>query len=405
MAPPTTRDRKRVRTSTPSTLIDDDDTHHSNEDTPRQYSDDPASRPCQAERKRELERNRRTLVNIRFVELEEELRRCAPRPDSSGRMNDTPQSNIALPVKGKRIDKEAVLKDAASRLAVQRTDLETASERITSMSTEIDNLRAEKVELRSDKAYLRNELETARKEVQRLREDNINLWQAFRKASTLKDSLASDIAKIPAELFLGRASAPTDQLASTLSTGNHMVQQTPSIPMSQLLPTQGPAQEPQQGQGLPQSQPLPRQSQRSDLSSQPKHQSTASRALNATQNAPQQAYPSQTQSTASPSMNDSFLMYTGPDEIGELFANYVPGLLQNIGCKSQNSNSAQEFETNNTTGNALVTATGNTDDLATSLPQRPPNSTKETHTAEIDEVATKAGSEDADPFSDIAYCV
>lgn len=405
MAPPTIRDRKRVRISTPSTLIDDDDTHHSNDDNPRQYSDDLASRPCQAERKRELERNRRTLVNIRFGELEKELRHCAPRPDSSGRLNDTPQSAIALPAKGKRIDKEAVLKDAASRLAVQRKDLGTASERITSMSTEIDNLRAEKVELRSDKAYLRNELETARKEVQRLREDNINLWQAFRKASTLKDSLASDIAKIPAELFLRRANAPTDQLAPTLSTGNHMVQQSTTLPMSQFLQTQGSVQEQSQGQALAQSQSLPQQNQQPNLSSRQQHQPTASPTSNETQNTPQQIFSPQLQDTVPPSMNDPFLMCTGPDEIGELLANYVPGFVQNFGYKSQNGSTAQELETNNTAGNTLVTATQNTRDLGHTSPQRPPNTSKETHSSEINEVPTKADSEDADPFSDIAYCV
>lgn len=408
MSPPLVRERKRIRTTTLPTLLDEDDTHHSNEDTPRQYSDDPAARPCQAERKRELERNRRNLVNIRFVQLEKELRRSAPRLDSSTPLNDPAQSDIPLPGKGKRIDKEAVLKDAASRLAVQRRDLEVASERITSMSTEIDNLRAEKVELRSDKAYLRSEVDTVRKEVQRLREDNINLWQAFRKASTLKDSLGSDIAKIPAELFMRSPNPSSDHYASMLPTPSTMPHQTTPLPISQLLPAQGSSRVPHRPQGLSQPQSSSPQNQQSDVLPNHPHQPTTPQTSKGLQNASQNVYTSQPQSAASPTANDSYLMYASPDEIGDLFTNFVPAPVQNFTSKNQNNNPPQQPETNSTSGNPLAATSAAArpeDYFASSSSQRPPSGVRQMHASESKEPPTKAESEDADPFSDVAYCV
>lgn len=392
MTPTAVNDRKRIRTSPP---VEDEDSHHSDDDHFRQCSDEHLTRPGQAERKRELERNRRNLVNIRFVELGKELRLSAPRADSSGRLNDTPNPNTtSVPSKGKRIDKEAVLKEAANRIAVQRRDLEAASARMTSMSTEIDNLRAEKVELRSDKTYLRDELETVRKEVQRLREDNINLWQAFRKASTFKESFGADVAKIPAEFFLSGTNAAVRQRSPTLSVGNVVGQQGLSVPASQLLQSQSPLQMPQLNRNHQQGQSLTQRQQQSDaLETSGIHSSS------------HQNYTSAPAGTTT-GLQDSFLMCTGADEIGDLFTNYVPGLLQNIGSiNNQNGNLTESFENNSTPRNFLAVPTMSSNDPIRTpiLPAR--SNREEADICHSNQVSTKSESEDADPLSDVAYCV
>lgn len=148
-------------------------------------------RPGPAARKRELERQRRNLVSTRFLELERVLSRN-PDADAKGH----------LPQGAKRIDKEAILKDAASRITTQSSELSHANQRLSFMTKEVENLRAEKVELRSDKSYLHSELTAIRSEVQRLRSDNISLWQAIRGSGGLKSVINSDLAKIPADILL-----------------------------------------------------------------------------------------------------------------------------------------------------------------------------------------------------------
>lgn len=401
MTRPTSREKKRMRTSV---VTEDDDTHHSEDDHARHASDDHAPRTVQAERKRELERNRRNLVNIRFVELEAELHRSAPRTDSAGRLHDFADQEVTCPNKGKRIDKEAVLKDAANRIAVQRKDLENAAARMKDMSTEIDNLRSEKVELRSDKNYLRSELETVRKEVQRLREDNINLWQAFRKASTLKDSLASDIAKIPAELFLRRANAPPDQLASSMSAGDAMVQPALSMPMTQMMPRQGSAPVPQQSKSMQPSasQGFSPQQVLAQHMQQPNAALRTSAALPSNANQPIQHVPS---TSASAALSDSFLVCTGPDEIGELFANYVPGLLQSLGPSTPTQNDIPGDIAENTAKNVqdpIPVGSIQQPSVPASFQQLP--TVQQADASDAPQPSSKSESE-LDPFSDVAYCV
>lgn len=150
-------------------------------------SEDDEQRPGQAERKRNLERNRRNLINARFAELDQELQACS-------------DNGISNP-NSKRIDKEAVLKDACLKLSSQRKELETMRQRVGAMTTEIDNLRLEKVELRSDKQYLKSELDIARKDLPTLRRDNLQLWQSLQKHITLKAFLSPELTKVPVDLF------------------------------------------------------------------------------------------------------------------------------------------------------------------------------------------------------------
>lgn len=223
-------DRKRQRLSSPnhqpSTASQRAQHHHHHPSSDEADSD--GERPCQAVRKRELERNRRNLINVRFSELDTELQRRSCDPASTA--------------KSKRIDKEAVLKEACQKLSQQRKDLDSATERVTTMSAEIDNLRAEKVELRADKAYLRTELEEARSEVQRLRADNIHLWQSLQKASALKTQISSDLIKVPCHLF-----------QSTQQQQQQRQQQQQQQPHQQHVPA--PATPPQQQPPPPQPPP------------------------------------------------------------------------------------------------------------------------------------------------------
>lgn len=156
----------------------------------------------QAERKRELERNRRHVINVRFAELDAELRRSAPRADGQQPNEEDASDNSKMaPVKGRRIDKEAVLKEAIQRLALKDNDVKVLTTRVESMATEIHNLRAEKVELREDKTYLRGELETLRAETKRLRAHNVQLLHTIGKMSAMKLSSSPIVANQTMETF------------------------------------------------------------------------------------------------------------------------------------------------------------------------------------------------------------
>lgn len=199
-------------------------------------------RPGPAARKRELERQRRNLVSTRFLELDRAL---LAEPTASF------QNGGAQPAK--RIDKEAILKDATTRIVSQAAELTSANQRLTAMTGEVEVLRAEKVELRADKTYLHTELETVRSEVQRLRADNIHLWQAIRKSGSLKTALSTDVAKIPADILLRAQQAnamitspPTVAVPDAVPTSNYIEDkdlsgggQTGFVPQTSNLYTQG----------------------------------------------------------------------------------------------------------------------------------------------------------------------
>jgi Helix-loop-helix DNA-binding domain len=157
---------------------------------------------CPITRKRELERQRRNLVNMRFAELDRAL--------VTSPVTNAP--SVSHPAR--RIDREAILKDATARIGALTAELGLSKERLASMNTEVQSLRAEKVELRADKSYLHTELSASRTEAQRLRNDNIHLWQAIRSSGGLKSVLNADVAKIPVDILL-RA-----QLANNSGQGN-----------------------------------------------------------------------------------------------------------------------------------------------------------------------------------------
>lgn len=142
---------------------------------------------CAAERKRELERNRRNLVNTRFVELEAQLAKLPGAPKRVYR----------------RIDKEVVLKDATQALASLQRDLDLANSRLQVMTSEVNTLRSEKLELRRDKAYLHNELGTSRSQGKSLSSDNMKLWQALCSCRDFRNAVPADVSKVPVGLVLG----------------------------------------------------------------------------------------------------------------------------------------------------------------------------------------------------------
>ena len=154
-----------------------------------------------AERKRELERNRRNLVNTRFAELEAQLARLPGAPKRVYR----------------RIDKEVVLKDATQALASQQRDLELSNNRLTTMTAEITTLRSEKLELRQDKSYLHKELANARAENRTIAADNMLLWQALVKAGAVKSSLPTEISKVPVNVVFGSENTSTDTMPTCSS--------------------------------------------------------------------------------------------------------------------------------------------------------------------------------------------
>lgn len=140
-----------------------------------------------AERKRELERNRRNLINARFVELGTELRR-SEKDDANDESQDNPR------VKRPRMDKEALLKEASMRLMVQHKELTSANARLKDLLAQIDAMRTEMDDLRKDKCALRNE-------VQRLRSSNTNLWKFIQESQYSKLSALLDPTKLAADIF------------------------------------------------------------------------------------------------------------------------------------------------------------------------------------------------------------
>lgn len=289
MTPAIRNDRKRARTSS-----DKLDPQNSSDIDLARHEDCPTRHP-QAERKRELERNRRNLVNIRFVELEKELIRSGPRAQDHPDRGSASSSDFVA--KGKRIDKEAVLKEAAQRIASLRKEVQSQASRITSMTDEISHLRAEKLELRSDKSYLRSELENSRNETKRLRTDNIGLWQALRKQSVVKNYLASDqLAKIPVELFNRPKAQPSP---------------SPATPSSSILPASQLVQRNSSSSPLPSASQPP--SSFSPTTSVPVRPPGDPNAHNENHRSPLQA--------------DAILMHQTPEELSELFASYIPGVM------------------------------------------------------------------------------
>lgn len=307
MTPPQALDRKRQRP-----------TCSSDEEAPFSDSDRHASenRVGQAERKRELERNRRNLINVRFSELDAQLRRTAPCRDVNSQQ-DTAASPLPKPssLKGRRIDKEAVLKEAIHRLARKEQEIREATNRIQAMSMEIDNLRAEKVELREDKSYLRGELEASRSELKRLRADNVCLWQTCRKATYLKTQLAPEVTKLPADFFAPADPSVERQNDAEKSYGTAVpVNVTPDCsiaPQNNTLTAPAPASAPS-----PCTSEMPKDTVRLHDTFSMGHESlnTLSRSsdIASVTHCP---LPDQ----------DTFLTFQSPEDISELFANFPYG--------------------------------------------------------------------------------
>lgn len=140
-----------------------------------------------AERKRELERNRRNLINMRFAELGCELQR-SEKDDSHDASTDRAR------VKRPRMDKEALLKEATMRLLVQHNELTAANARLKDLLAQIDAMRVEMRDLRKDKSLLRIELE-------RLRTSNTNLWKVIQQCQYSKLSALLDPTKLATDVF------------------------------------------------------------------------------------------------------------------------------------------------------------------------------------------------------------
>lgn len=309
-----------------------------------------SSRPGPAARKRNLERQRRNLVSTRFLELDRVL--ADDNPDDEKRHAHQPS---------RRIDKEAILKDAATRITSVSEDLVAAQKRIAAMTVEAENLRAEKVELRADKTYLHTELNIVRTEVQRLRGDNIHLWQAIRRSGGLKSALSADVAKIPADILLRapNASLANFQLqqeransqqhqhqyhvpspASVPSTGEPRDQSRETLRRSPSLPMQHDQRF--FGDGKPTGVDPPNApEQRAGQQTSTLH-SSAQLSISLQNSASLPPMPTSVRDpTGEASLVDSFLVFQSPEELGELFSDCPVGLpSQSLQPQLANSNAA-----------------------------------------------------------------
>lgn len=158
--------------------------------------DNLPGRPGQAERKRELERNRRNLINTRFAELNKQLQRTE-RHDSDYDNDDSPKA------KRPRMDKEALLKEATMRLVVQSKELSSVSARLKDLLAQIDAMRVEMADLRKDKSFLRIELDSARL-------NNSNLWASMNQNLLAKSTISNGDGHIVAASTLSSSSDDGD---------------------------------------------------------------------------------------------------------------------------------------------------------------------------------------------------
>lgn len=145
------------------------------------------ARPGLAERKRQLERNRRNLINTRFLELGIELQR-SENDDANANSQDARQA------KKPRMDKEALLKEATMRLIVQHKELTSANARLKDLLAQIDSMRVEMNDLRKDKEYLRAEL-------QRLHNSTKNIWKLMHELQSHTMSAMPDPLRQPGGMF------------------------------------------------------------------------------------------------------------------------------------------------------------------------------------------------------------
>lgn len=307
-------DRKRHRGAASSNedAFDSDSNHHA-----------PDHRSTQAERKRELERNRRHVINVRFAELDAQLQRTTPRPDGKSFVEPPPSVDACklAPVTGRRIDKEAVLKEAIQRLALKENEVNAAAIRVDAMSTEIHNLRAEKVELREDKTYLRGELETMRAEVKRLRADNLHLMHVISKISTVKIG-ATSLSANPASESVPNGKSLQDPAIKPVPgvPASHVV----TVPVSPslvraLVPTSSPVVN---QTSLPTRQqtvaPVPA------TNDSPQSLSPAVIADHQSSNAPVKPADMTIIPSNEPLLPHDVFSFQSADEIADLFANFTP---------------------------------------------------------------------------------
>lgn len=299
-------------------------------------------RPGPAARKRELERQRRNLVSTRFLELDSVLSQSADVDLKTGVQQQS----------ARRIDKEAILKDAASRITTQSSELSQAHQRLSFMTKEVENLRAEKVELRADKSYLHSELTAIRSEVLRLRSDNIHLWQAIRGSGGLKSVLNPDLAKIPADILLrahctAAATANLDATPESAGPGKQPADANPGRrdDLQEQFPSLAPSQQGKSCQGDQAAQKRVPPRANSMPSAKRRRSSFESSTPDAVQSVHDPAVGCDAQQAPladtavargdaeAGSLVDSFLIFQSPEDLGELFADIPnqPGRPNSVG--------------------------------------------------------------------------
>lgn len=152
----------------------DDNTCNSSEDHCEEFgegNDISGSLTSQGARKRKLERDRRNLINARFIELGIELQRTEQGYSGGARL-----------VKRPKIDKEALLKEAIMRLVVQNKELASTSARVNDLLAQVDTMRIEMEDLRKDKKELYAD-------ITRLSKSNKRLWAACCKSTSTSSEL------------------------------------------------------------------------------------------------------------------------------------------------------------------------------------------------------------------------
>ena len=208
-----TMSRKRCRRGERETLEEQED-FQAIEDAPDERPSGSATASKHAEsaseRKREMERRRRDLVSTRFYELAEELKRVSQRDPWGGSTfgSGSAQSNERGTTGNghvKRIDKEAVLKEARVTVRRQNQEMRDLNGRVQDMAAEIEILRQEKLELRKDKDYYRADIAQLREDVARLRADNFALWN-FMRSHPKETSTRPDLTEIQLPKAKGQVS-------------------------------------------------------------------------------------------------------------------------------------------------------------------------------------------------------
>lgn len=165
--------------------------------------------------KRKLERDRRNLINTRFVELAIELQR-----------NENGHKEDRRFMKRPKIDKEAILKEAVMRLVVQRREISNTMARLNDLLAQIDVMRIKMEDLRNDKSLLYSD-------IRQLSKSNKRFWNLICDASMTS---AQELKKAPS-VDTNHVSLEAPVQTQPKATCTSSREMTPSYSFGSLIPS------------------------------------------------------------------------------------------------------------------------------------------------------------------------